>query len=383
MSRQNIAILLDSAPITWTSQEDRHLKLCQELIARGLRPVLVFSENLSPEFATRLRSTGAELAAINYGEGTAHYYRQLRKLVKTHSITTAHIIFFDYFSALPWIARLAGVPNIIYEMQNSGVFMATSWRRRLLQLRNRMMTRPTTRIIAISEFVKEQLVKGGLEADKILVRYLGVDTERFTPDPTARAQLVRDFNLDKEELILSTVSYLRPFKNPQVLVQTCKELAERNIPAHLFVAGDGEMLPDLKELSAQLGVNDRIHWLGNVPDPRRLLQASDVFLLASVGEAFGLVLAEAMACGVPVVGSRSGSLLEVVEEGRTGFLATPLDSSCFADAIERLAAVDLRKMMGKLATQRVLQNFTVDLAVRNTIRIYEGLWSEQEAALSR
>ena len=61
MSRQNIAILLDSAPITWTSQEDRHLKLCEVLVACGVLPVLVFSEDLNPEFVARLRSSGAEL----------------------------------------------------------------------------------------------------------------------------------------------------------------------------------------------------------------------------------------------------------------------------------------------------------------------------------
>jgi len=374
MSRQVIAILLDSAPITWTSQEDRHLKLCAVLVERGDQPVLIFSENLPAEFAARLRETGAELAAINYGEGTVHYFRELRKLVKKHSITTAHIIFFDYFSAVPWIAKLAGIPNIIYEMQNSGVFQATSWRKTLLQLRTKLMTRPTTLVIAISQFVKEQLLKGGLAADKIVVRYLGVDTERFQPDSSAREQWAREFNIGADEIILSTVSYLRPFKNPQVLVETCKELATRHVPARLFVAGDGEMLAGLKELSKQLGVDERIHWLGNVPDPRSLLQASDIFLLASVGEAFGLVLAEAMACGVPIVGSRSGSLLEVVDEGRTGLLATPLDARSFADAIERLAKdVDLRKKMGSQALNHVREKFSVGKAVDETVHIYDSL----------
>jgi glycosyltransferase involved in cell wall biosynthesis len=374
--KQAIAILLDSAPITWTSQEDRQLKLCEVLVSCGVQPVLVFSEDLKPEFAERLRSTGAELAAINYGQGKKNYLRELRELVKKHSIITAHIIFFDYFSAMPWIAKRAGIRNIIYEMQNSGEFRATSWKKLLLQLRTKLTSAPMTRVIAISEFVKAQLLKGGLNEDKIVVRYLGVDTKRFVPDPSAREQWARDFNVGTDELILSTVSYLRPFKNPHVLVETCKELADRKVPARLFVAGDGEMLPSLRDLSKQLGVEDCIHWLGNVPDPKGLLQASDIFVLASVGEAFGLVLAEAMACGVPIVGSRNGSLLEVVDEGKTGLLATPLDAKSFADAIEMLARdVELREKMGRQAVEHVHAKFTVEKAVEETIRIYESLWS--------
>jgi glycosyltransferase involved in cell wall biosynthesis len=112
-------------------------------------------------------------------------------------------------------------------------------------------------------------------------------------------------------------------------------------------------------------------------DPSTLLQASDIFVLASVGEAFGLVLAEAMACGLPVVGSRSGSLIEVVEDGNTGLLSTPLDAVAFADAIERLSRdVPRRKEMAARGIERVKTHFTVDLAVVKTIDIYESLWND-------
>jgi glycosyltransferase involved in cell wall biosynthesis len=293
--------------------------------------------------------------------------------VKRFSVTTAHIVFFDYFSAVPWIARLCGIRRVIYEMQNSGEFRATSWRRWLLRLRTKAMTRPVTRVIAISEFVKRQLVAAGVPARKLVVRYLGVDTERFVPHPQARRQWAEQFSILPNEMIVSTVSYLRPFKNPQVIVEAWQELRKRDVSARLIVAGDGDMLPDLKALADRLGVADRVHWLGNVADPKSLLQASDIFVLASVGEAFGLVLAEAMACGVPVVGSRSGSLLEVVEDGRTGLLCTPLDASAFAEAIERLGRdVPLRTEMAARAVARVKEKFTVDLAVEATIGIYSA-----------
>jgi len=368
---RNVVLLLDSAPLTWTSQEDRHFRLCRALAEAGGTPVLVFAEPLLPHIQARLQASGAVIRVISYARGALHYYRELRKLVKAYSITVAHIVFFDYFSALPWIARLSGIRRVVYEMQNSGEFRARSWKRALLRFRTQVMTYPTRRVIASSAFVKEQLVNAGVEEAKVTVRYLGVNTERFMPDPGARTRWAEQFSVGPNELILSTVSYLRPFKHPEVLVQACHELAARGIPVRLFVAGDGEMLPDLRTLSARLGVADRICWLGNVAEPKPLLQASDIFLLASVGEAFGLVLAEAMACGVPIVGSRSGSLTEVVEEKETGLLAPPHDAAAFADSVEHLARDGrLRKDMGHRALERVRQNFTIDRDAEGTLETY-------------
>jgi hypothetical protein len=105
----------------------------------------------------------------------------LGRLKAKFSITTAYIVFFDYFSALFWLARLCGIRHVIYEMQNSGEFRAESWRNGLLRRRTRMMTTRVTRVIAISEFVRQQLVNAELAEGKMGARYLGVDTERFKP----------------------------------------------------------------------------------------------------------------------------------------------------------------------------------------------------------
>ena len=371
---ENIAFLLDSAPRNWSSQEDRHLLLCQELLKRGSRPVLVFAKTLPPEIEDRFTQAGVQVAVINYGQGFRHYFRELGRLQDKFQITTAHIIFFDYFSAICWLARLRGFKHIIYEMQNGGVFKAQSWKKVLLHLRNRIATDPTTKIIAISNFIKSLLTSAGVTENKIVVRYLGIDTERFKPDKEARKRVSAEYDFDPSDLILSTVSYLRPIKNPQTIVEACGLLAERNVSFRLLVAGDGEMLDELKELSRRLNIADRILWLGLVPNPASLLQASDLFLLTTVGEAFGLVLAEAMACGVPVVATRSGGIVEVIDDGNTGLLVSPLDPAALADAIEQLAGDPAwRHAMGVAGRQRVLMNFTVEAAVKNTIGLYESL----------
>jgi glycosyltransferase involved in cell wall biosynthesis len=285
-----------------------------------------------------------------------------------------HIIFFDYFRAVMWLARLQGLKSIIYEMQNGGVFKAKSWKRKLIHARNRMMTSPIVRIIAISDYIKGQLIDGGIPAAKIAVRHLGIDTNRFKPDAAAREQLCSEFAIRADETILSTVSYLRPIKSPEIIVQACGLLAKRGVPVRLFVGGDGEMLEALKQLSKELGIADRIHWLGLVTDPLKLLQASDLFLLATVGEAFGLVLAEAMACGVPVVGSRAGAIPEVVEDGETGLLVSPRSAEAMADAIATLAGdQEKRKRMAQNSVVRVRNHFTLEKAVAETLRVYDSL----------
>ena len=374
MDFPNTAFLLDSSPRTWSSLEELHLRYCQALRARGSQPVLVFATKLPPEIEDRFTQSGITVTAINYEDGVTNYYKGLGKLIERHSIERLHIAFFDYFRAVAWLARLQGVKSIVYEMGNGGLFRAKSWKKELLHIRNRLMTAPLVRIIAISDYIKSQLVAAGVPAEKIVVRYLGIDNQRFRPDASARQTWGQKLSIPDDELILSTVSYLRPIKNPQIIIEACGVLAQRGLRAHLIVAGDGEMLEELKQLSRKLGIADRVHWLGLVPDPVSVLQASDMFLLATVGEAFGLALAEAMACGVPVVGSRAGAIPEVIEDGETGLLVNPMDPVALADGIEKLGRDHaLRKQLAQQAVARVAEHFTVEKAVAETLQIYGTL----------
>ncbi|HEV7744037.1 MAG TPA: glycosyltransferase family 4 protein [Pyrinomonadaceae bacterium] len=374
MNNLSIALVLDSAPRTWTSQEDIHLRLCQVLRERGARIVLVFAEDIRSDLAQRFREAGAEIEVANYSHGRLRFLARLRQIVDQYAISLVHVCFFDYFSAVPWLARLSGAKHILYEQLNSGEMTATSWKKQLLQLRGAVATGPAAKVIAISNFVKDQLIEAGIPNGKIIVRHLGVDIDRFFPDEGARNSWARDHAITAKEIIISTVSVLRSFKNPQTIVQACGLLAKRSVAFKLLVAGDGAMLGELQQLAIELDVAERIHWLGYCADPASLLQASDIFVLASTGEAFGLVLAEAMACGAPIVGSESGAIPEIVEDGVTGFLATPRDEVSFADKIERLARDEgLRRQMGANGFARVQEKFSLGIDAENTLRIYDSL----------
>lgn len=371
-----VAILLDSAPRTWTSMEEINRRICQRLTSLNIPAVLLYAAALPPEIDQRMRAAGAQIEVVPYGQERYRFSKELGRIIKQFSISMAHVCFFDYFSFIPWIARLNGLQHIVYEELNSGMMTATSWKRKLLQLRTLMMSWPMSRVIAVSNFVKQDLVKRGIAADRIDVRYLAADEERFKPDPNARAEWAGKYSLAPDELMMSSVTLLRPFKSPETLVEAAAILKQRGVKARLFMAGDGDMLSDLKALGERLNAADRIEWLGFCTDPRSLLQASDCFLLASVGEAGGFVLSEAMGCGTPIIGSRSGVISECVVEGQTGLLATPKDATSFADAIEKFARDEsLRKAMRVDSRERMLSGFTTDINVDNTMRIYASLYS--------
>jgi glycosyltransferase involved in cell wall biosynthesis len=374
-SGRGAAILLDSSPRSWGTREEFHFRLCRALRSRGFHPVLVHSAELPSEVKERFAGAGAVLATLNHHQGD--YLTRLGNLVRDHRIELAHVRFFDYFSLVPWLLRLRGVRCIVFTDANGGEWNPRRFTRHLLRLRARVMSWPIARLIAVSAFVKNRLVSVGIEAGRIVVIHNGVDPERFRPDAHARSGLAARYSIAPDELVVTTLGVLLPIKNVNVVLEACAAAVARGVRARLFVAGDGPLRSELEMHGNQLGLAGRVHWLGHLPDPTALLQSTDVFVLASVGEAFGNVLAEAMACGVPVVASRSGGIGEVVEDNATGYLVPPRTPEAFADAIERLGKNrELRQVMGSRAIDRVRHLFNVDRTVEETIRVYQSILGE-------
>jgi D-inositol-3-phosphate glycosyltransferase len=132
----------------------------------------------------------------------------------------------------------------------------------------------------------------------------------------------------------------------------------------------------LRALARRLGVDDRVELLGAVarPDVPALLRSADVAVCVPWYEPFGIVPLEAMACGVPVVGSAVGGLLDTVVHRTTGLLVPPRDPEALAAAVGRLLAnPSLRVHMGDEAAAQVRQEFTWDQVARSTLAVYEGV----------
>ncbi|MBZ9711905.1 N-acetyl-alpha-D-glucosaminyl L-malate synthase BshA [Deinococcus multiflagellatus] len=195
-----------------------------------------------------------------------------------------------------------------------------------------------------------------------------VDSDRFVrvTDPAVRARFAHP-----DEALLVHVSNFRPVKRAADVVQVFARVASE-IPARLLMIGDGPERPRAFELAQQLGVIGRTHFLGSFPDVETVLGISDLFVLPSQQESFGLAALEAMSCEVPVVAARAGGIPEVVEEGVTGFLAEVGDVDHMADAALRvLRNQELYRQMGAAGREAAVNRFHPRLIVPQYLRAYE------------
>jgi L-malate glycosyltransferase len=175
-----------------------------------------------------------------------------------------------------------------------------------------------------------------------------VDLEHFQPGADLRARLGFSKPTPK---IITHASNFRSLKRVQDVVAIFT-LVRAHTPCNLVLMGDGPERPAIEALVRERGLEDEVRFFGEQPDVAWLLQSSDVFVMPSEVESFGLAAAEASSCGVPVVASDTGGLPEVVADGRTGFLHPVGDVAAMArSTIRLLKELDLHHAMSAAARQ--------------------------------
>ena len=224
----------------------------------------------------------------------------------------------------------------------------------------------------LSEFSKRDISRAyHVPTSKLAVTYAGVDSF-FTANTSRRDRSEDDpFSL----LFCGRLNGPHEQKGVDVLLKSLP-LILRHRKVLLNVIGTGPRLTQYQALAGELGITEHVRFLGFVEHqemPRHYQQA-DLFVLLSRRESFGLVLAEAMACGLPVVATTAGAIPEVVEDGVTGVLVPPDDPKTLANAILSLLSDGPRlQAMGRAGVERVRERFTWDKVAQRVIESYHTM----------
>lgn len=230
-------------------------------------------------------------------------------------------------------------------------------------------------VTAISHYLKAA-TKEIFQFDEITVIPNFVCEHDYARHPVAelRKQLAPE-----NEPLLVHVSNFRPVKRPVDCVEILDRVLKKGIETRLVMVGDGSERTNAEHRARCLGIYERCSFVGKQPRIVDYLSASDVLLLPSEQESFGLAALEAMACELPVIASRVGGIPEVVTDGETGFLSEVGDVDKMAqDASRLLADSDLRKETGKRARESALSRYRTDIVIPQYLDFYEQVIAQSQ-----
>jgi glycosyltransferase involved in cell wall biosynthesis len=266
-----------------------------------------------------------------------------------------------------WPARPDAVVHTFHGHVLSGYFEGR--RERAFRLIERGLAHATDRIIAVSEQVRDDLLRFRVaRPEKIDVVHYGFDLDRRVADAArSRDPKRRLLGAGDHDFVIGWAGRLSEIKRPLDLVRVAA-----NVPQSLLVlAGDGELRPQVERLAAELGLRDRVRLLGYIEDLGAWYGAFDAFLLTSANEGAPVVAVEALAAGLPVVATRAGGTVTVVDDTETGYLAAIGDVDELARHLRELRDdPELRRRLGGTGATRVRERFATARMVDETEAVY-------------
>jgi glycosyltransferase involved in cell wall biosynthesis len=354
-------IVHTEASLGWGGQEIRILTEAQGMVERGHRVTLLCPPEARIHAAARER--GLPVAALPIGRKRPGGVLALRRwlianpadVINTHSSTDT------WLAALA--CRLLRRPPPLVRTRHVSAPIPNNFPTRWLY------GVATRHIVTTGGALRRQLIEeNGFDADRITSVPTGIATNRFVPGDqvAARARL----GLPQGAPLIGIVATLRSWKGHRFLIEAFERLEDAR--ARLVIVGGGPQREALDTQVASLGLADRVRLAGDQADVLPWFQSLDVFALPSyANEGVPQAILQAMSCGVPVVTTPVGSILEVVEHGRTGLIVEPQQVEPLAGALASLLAdAALRRRLGQAARLEAEQRFGITAMLDRMERIF-------------
>jgi glycosyltransferase involved in cell wall biosynthesis len=277
------------------------------------------------------------------------------------------------------IARLAALgtgAKTLYTIH--GIILAdpglSRLKRLLYQSIELLLSRFTSRIIAVSPEEQRKAIQFRLGSSRVILVPNGVDAA----GSISRAEARRGLALLEDEFVIGFVGRLVEQKAPDVLLRAFAKATDRSTNARLAIVGNGPLLTPLQDLASRLNITDRVLWLGE-RDARLLYPAFDAFAIASQKEGLPYVVLEAMAAGLSIVATQSAGVELLVTSGSNGCVVPMGDVHAFAAALrEIMLDPALCQRYGKASQQRS-RLFTIDRMVNQTLHVYQDVLQAKPA----
>jgi glycosyltransferase involved in cell wall biosynthesis len=338
--------------------------LCEHL-ARAGHEVVVVCKAGHP-LVQVMRGVGLEVREARIG-GKLNLTAAVR-LARLARAMGAEVIHTQLSTAALWgsvAGRLAGVPVVAH----------------VRALNSMTCYRLADRVIAISHAVKRHLEAQGMPGDRIDVVYTGLDPARYTA-PLSRAAAKAQLGIAADRPAVGVVAHLTAKKGHAPFLEAAARVAEQHPHVLFLLLGEGPEREALAARARQLGLKERVRFLGFHADVLPFYAAMDVVVLPSIaGEGLPRTLLEASFLGIPVIGTALSGTPEIIADGETGFVVPPGAVGPLAQRIAQLIEdASLRERFGAAGTARIRERFTLSAMVAGTVASYERARDEMRAS---
>jgi glycosyltransferase involved in cell wall biosynthesis len=321
--------------------------------------------------AARLRERGVDPYPIPAkGSFNLAYLRALMRTIKERrvDVIAAHLYGSAIYASLAGLLCRVPVVSVLHGQSD------VNPNARLASVKAAIVRRGSSRIVFVSRNLKEDLTTAlRPPEEKCEVVPNGVDLSVFQPGPdqSLRTQL----ELPPDALLVGAIGNIRKPKAYDVFLRAARLAADRSPRLHFVIAGEGSgtLQERLLILRQELGLERKVSFLGLRPDVATILKNLDVFALSSRTEGFSIACIEAMACGIPVVATRSGGPQQILDES-CGILVPTDDPAALAEGICRLALEPrLAAALSQAALSRVRERFSLGTMIGSYERIFASL----------
>lgn len=299
--------------------------------------------------------------------------RRLRRQLASERFDVLHLHGYKDRAYAYLASRLLGrpAPALVATYHS---FAATTRALRLYRRLDAWLLRRFTRVVCVSESLERELRSWGVPRRRIVSMDNGVDSAPYeAAAPTLRARLEKEVGLRPGDLLVGCAARLAPEKGLEHLLRGFAETA-KSAPARLVIAGDGPERTALEALARELGVSERVSFLGHVADMPGFYASLDVFALASLYEGMPMVILEAMAAGRAIVASAVNGVPRLLDQGRAGLLVPAGDARALGAAIASLLADGQRRAeLGTAARAAVAREFSSARMAERYGEMYAGL----------
>lgn len=320
-------------------------------------------------FWERLKQLGVPLHSLSFHHKVPLYVPRLAAmcLVKRYDVVHTHLLASNVI-AKP-VAALCGVRvRINHDHCNDKLTDPRKW----ALPADKFMNRFSSHVIAVSESTRAFVIEHeGVAAEKATTIYNGIDLDKYRPRPEERSSARGKLGIPEEAFVVAGIGRLTFQKNFELFLDVAAGVLKKHPQAVFFIAGTGEDETALKAKANELGISDKVHFLGMVSDTSTLYPAANILLLTSRYEGLPITILEAMATEVTIVASNLDGMREILRDGKNAALISAGEPHQFVQRVcELIEQPELACTLAASALKTARENFCAKTMATKVEEIY-------------